>query len=121
MSERFRKIEMIRKREIEEKRSEKMENGETENQSWLWKAWRAGEESDPKNKNTEIQTQKPTILEFERDTKEKMSKAWAKKGPAEGVVCSTTDCGGGVVCSATTCVGDEESSAKIIGGGEVIC
>ena len=83
MSERFRKIEMIRKREIEEKRSEKMENGETENQSWLWKAWRAGEESDPKNKNTEIQTQKPNILEFERDTKEKISKARAKKGPAE--------------------------------------
>ena len=67
-----------------------------------------------------------------------MSKAGAKKGPAElddqkenvvrytapgegGVVFSTTDCGGGVVCSATTCVGDEESSAKIIGGGEVIC
>ena len=106
-----------------------MKNGETENQSWLWKAWRAGEESDPKD--TEIQTQKPTILEFERDTKEKMSKAWAKKGPAEGVVCSTTDCGGGVVCSATTCLGDEESSAKISGGegvcsaldigGEVVC
>ena len=64
MSERFRKIKMIRKREIEEK-SEKLENGEAGNQTWLWKAWRTGEASD--STNLEIQTQKPTILEFKRD------------------------------------------------------